>query len=112
MIMKSTWCSNTRLNPCGGRRRRSPSTALITGFTCPGRCEAKNIELSDTLERSRNSVLVAQVAKNLPADQQQIPAKESTSESQLVPAVATNTIVLRDDEPHKTTVIGASLNSA
>ena len=41
--------------------------------------EAKNIELSDTPERSRNSVLVAQAAKNLPADQQQIPAKESTS---------------------------------
>ena len=30
--------------------------------------EAKNIELSDTLERSRNPVLVAQAAKNLPAD--------------------------------------------
>ncbi|XP_039803712.1 uncharacterized protein LOC120667775 [Panicum virgatum] len=44
-------------------------------------CEAKNIELSDTLERSRNSVLVAQAAKKLPVDQQQIPAKESTSES-------------------------------
>ncbi|XP_039797732.1 uncharacterized protein LOC120662703 [Panicum virgatum] len=75
-------------------------------------CEAKNIELSDTLERSRNSVLVAQVAKNLPTDQQQIPAKESTFESQLAPAVATKTIVLRDDEPHKTAVIGASLDSA
>ena len=75
-------------------------------------CEAKNIELSDTLERSRNSVLVGQVAKNLPADQQQIPTKESTSKSQLTPAVAIKTIVLRDDEPHKTTVIGASLDSA
>ena len=32
-------------------------------------CEAKNIKLSDTLERSRNSVLVAQAAKNLPTDQ-------------------------------------------
>ena len=75
-------------------------------------CEAKNIELSNILERSRNSVLVAQAAKNLPADQQQIPTKESTSESQLAPAVATKTIVLRDDEPHKTAVIGASLDSA
>ena len=75
-------------------------------------CEAKNIELSDTLERSKNLVLVAQAAKNLPADQQQIPAKESTSESQLAPTVATKTIILKDDEPHKTTVIGASLDSA
>ena len=75
-------------------------------------CEANNIKLSDILERSRNSVLVAQAAKNLPADQQQIPAKESTSESQLAPAVATKTIVLWDDEPHKTAVIGASLDSA
>ena len=33
-------------------------------------CEAKNIKLSDTLECSRNSVLVAQAAKNLPVDQQ------------------------------------------
>jgi len=31
-------------------------------------CEAENIKLSDTLERSRNSVLVALVAKNLPTD--------------------------------------------
>ena len=75
-------------------------------------CEAKNIELSDTLERSKNTVLVAQAAKNLSVDQQQIPAKESTSESQLTPAVATKTIILRDDEPHKTAVIGASLDSA
>jgi hypothetical protein len=75
-------------------------------------CEAKNIELSDTLERSKNTVLVAQEAKNLPADQQQISTKESTSESQLTPAVATKTIVLRDNEPHKTVVIGASLDSA
>ncbi|XP_039815127.1 uncharacterized protein LOC120678028 [Panicum virgatum] len=75
-------------------------------------CEAHNIKLPDTLERSRNSVLVAQAAKNLPADQQQIPAKESTSESQLAPAMATKTIVLRDDEPHKTAVIGASLDPA
>ena len=75
-------------------------------------CEAKNIELSDTLERSRNSVLVAPVAKNLPADQQQIPAKESTPESQLARAVATKTTVLRDDEPHKTAVIRASLDLA
>jgi len=57
-------------------------------------------------------VLVAQAAKNLPADQQHIPAKESTSESQLTPAVATKTIVLRDDELHKTAVIEASLDSA
>ena len=42
-------------------------------------CKAKNIELSNTLKRARNSVLVTQAAKNLPADQQLIPAKESTS---------------------------------
>ncbi|XP_039815124.1 uncharacterized protein LOC120678026 [Panicum virgatum] len=75
-------------------------------------CEAENIKLSDTLERSRNSVLVAHAAKNLPADQQQIPAKESTSQSQLVPAVATKSIILKDDEPHKTAVIGAILDPA
>ena len=75
-------------------------------------CEAKNIELSDTLEQSRNSVLGAQAAKNVPADQQQIPAKESTSELQLALAVATKTIFFRDEEPHKTTVIGASLDPA
>ena len=80
---------------------------MQTSYTC----EAKNIELSDILERSRNSVLVAQAAKNLPADQQLIPAKESTFESQLTPAMATKTIILRDDEPHKTAVIGASLDS-
>jgi hypothetical protein len=45
-------------------------------------------------------------------DQQQIPTKESTSESQLVPAVETKTFFLRDDEPHKTAVIGASLDPA
>jgi hypothetical protein len=50
-------------------------------------CEAKNIELSDTLERFRNSVLVAQEAKNLPADHQQIPAKDSTSEFQFAPDI-------------------------
>ena len=55
---------------------------------------------------------VAQAAKNLPADQQQIPDKELTSESQLAPAVATKAIVLRDDEPHKTVVIRASLDPA
>ena len=75
-------------------------------------CEAKNIELSDTLERSKNLVLIAQAAKNLLADQQQIPGKESTSESQLTPVVATKTIILRDDEPHKTVVIRASLDPA
>ena len=31
-------------------------------------CEAENIKLSDTVERSKNSILVAQAAKNLPAD--------------------------------------------
>ena len=71
-----------------------------------------DIKLSNTLERSRNSVLVAHAAKNLSADQQQIPTKELTSKSQLVPAVETKTIVLRDDEQHKTAVIGASLDSA
>ena len=50
--------------------------------------------------------------KNLPADQQQIPAKESTSESQLAPAMATKTIVLRVEEQHKTAVIEASLDPA
>jgi hypothetical protein len=75
-------------------------------------CEAKNIELSDTLERSKNLVLVAQAAKNLLVDQHHIPAKETTSKSQLTPAVATKTIVLRDNEPHMTIVIGASLDSA
>jgi hypothetical protein len=64
------------------------------------------------MERSRNSILVAQAAKNLLEDQQHIPAKESTFESQLAPAVATKTIILRDDELHKTAVIGASLDSA
>jgi hypothetical protein len=44
-------------------------------------CEVENIKLSDTLERSKNLVLVAQASKNLPADQQHIPANESTSES-------------------------------
>ena len=67
---------------------------------------------SPTPWNDRNSVLVAQAAKNLPADQQPIPAKESTSESQLAPAVATKTIVLWDDEPHKTAVIEASLDPA
>ncbi|XP_039815352.1 uncharacterized protein LOC120678286 [Panicum virgatum] len=59
-----------------------------------------------------NLVLVAQAAKNLLADQQPIPAKESTSELQLAPAVATKTIILQDDEPHKTAVIGTSLDPA
>jgi len=77
-----------------------------------GMLSTTSTKASDTLERSRNSILVAQAAKNLPADQQQIPDKELTSESQLALAVATRTIVLRDDEPHKTAVIGASLDSA
>ena len=51
-------------------------------------------------------------SKEPPGDQQQIPAKESTFESQLVPVMATKTIVLMDDEPHKTAVIGASLDPA
>jgi hypothetical protein len=75
-------------------------------------CEAENIKLSNTLERSRNAVLIAQAAKKFLAEQQQIPSKESTSESQLAPAVETKTIALRDDEPHKTAVIGASLDPA
>ena len=41
-----------------------------------------------------------------------MPAKESTSESQLTPAVVTKTIVLRYEEPHKTAMIGASLDPA
>jgi hypothetical protein len=32
-------------------------------------CEAENIKLSNTRELSRNTVLVAQAAKNLPVDQ-------------------------------------------
>jgi hypothetical protein len=33
-------------------------------------CEAENIKLSNTLELSRNIVLIARATKNLPADQQ------------------------------------------
>ena len=68
-------------------------------------CETENINLSNTLECSKNSALVAQAAKDLPKDQLQIPTKDSASESQLQPDKQVKAIVLRDNEPHKTALI-------
>jgi len=56
----------------------------------------KNINPSSTLEQSRNVVLVALAAKDLPEDQQRIPTNDSASESQLMLDVQTKAIVLRN----------------
>ncbi|XP_039778273.1 uncharacterized protein LOC120645557 [Panicum virgatum] len=63
-------------------------------------CEMENINLSSTLEWSKNMILVAQATKDLPEDQAQIPTKDSVAESQLQPDHQTKAIILKDDEPH------------
>ena len=64
------------------------------------------------MERTSNRALVAQAAKDLAEDQLQIPADDSASGSQLHPNSHTKAIVLRDEQPDKTALIGTELNPA
>ena len=64
------------------------------------------------MERTTNQAPVAQAAKDLVKDQLQIPANGLASGSQLHPNSQTKAIVLRDEHPDKTALIGTKLNSA
>ena len=75
-------------------------------------CETENINTAKALERSNNQALVAQAAKALTKDQLQIPFNDSTSGSQMHPDSQTKAIVLNDNHPNKTALIGADLDSA
>ena len=75
-------------------------------------CETENINTAEALERSNNQAMVAQVAKALTMDQLQKPSNNSAPESQLHPDSQTKAIVLSDNHPDKTALIGADLDSA
>jgi len=75
-------------------------------------CETENINTADAMERSNNQALVAQTAKALMMDQLQKPSNDSASGSQLHPDSQTKAIVLSDNHPEKTALIGADLHSA
>ena len=75
-------------------------------------CETENINTAEAMERSSNKALVAQAAKAVAKDQLRIPSNDSASGSQLHPGSQTKAIVLSDDHPDKTALIGAELDSA
>jgi len=75
-------------------------------------CEMENINTAEAMERSSNQALVGQVAKALAKDQLKIPSNNSVSGSQLHPDSQMKAIVLSDDHPDKTALIGAELDSA
>ena len=75
-------------------------------------CETENINTAEALERSNNQAMVAQAAKALTMDQLQKPSNNSVPESQLHPNSPTKAIVLSDNHPDKTALIGADLDSA
>ena len=56
--------------------------------------------------------MVAQATKALAMDRLQKPSSNSALESQLHPNSQTKAIVLRDNHPDKTALIGADLDSA
>ena len=64
------------------------------------------------MERSSNKALVAQAAKAVAKDQLRIPSNDSASGSQLHPNSQMKAIILSDDHPDKTALIGAELDSA
>ena len=72
----------------------------------------ENINTTEALERSSNQALVAQAAKALPKEQLQIPSNDLALGSQLHPDSQTKAVILRDDHPDKTALIGAELSSA
>ena len=74
--------------------------------------ETENINTAEALERSNNQAMVAQAAKALTMDQLQKPYNNSAPESQLHPDSQTKAIVLSDNHPDKTALIGADLDSA
>src|SRR6185503_5987747 len=74
--------------------------------------ETENINTAEALERSNNQAVVAQAAKALTMDQLQKPSNNSVPESQLHPDSQTKAIVLSDNHPNKTVLIGADLDSA
>ena len=74
--------------------------------------ETENNNTDEAMERSNNQALVTQAAKDLAKDQLQIPSNDSTSGSQLHPDSQTKAIVLRDNHPDKTALIGTELGSA
>ena len=75
-------------------------------------CEMENISTTEAMERSCNQALGAQAAKALTKDQLRIPSNDSASGSQLHPDSQTKAIVLSDNHPDKTALIGADLDSA
>ena len=74
--------------------------------------ETENINTAEALERSNNQAMVVQAAKALTMDQLQKPSNNSAPESQLHPDSQTKAIVLSDNHPDKTALIGADLDSA
>ena len=63
------------------------------------------------MERASNQDLVTLATKDLAKDQLRIPSNVSMSGSQLHPDSQKKAIVLRDDHPDKTALIGAELSS-
>ncbi|XP_039834482.1 uncharacterized protein LOC120695258 [Panicum virgatum] len=75
-------------------------------------CETENINTAKAMERSSNQAFVAQAAKTHAKDQLQKPSNNIALGSQLHPDSQTKAIVLSDDHPDKTALIGAELDSA
>jgi hypothetical protein len=68
--------------------------------------ETKNINLSKALKLTKNSVLVVESAKKIPLEDLTILENDSTAESQLKPGHKTKAILLKEDDPDKTALIG------
>ena len=75
-------------------------------------CETEKINTAKAMERSSNQALVAQAAKALAKEQLQIPSNDPALGSQQHPDSQTKAVVLSDDHPDKTALIGAELDSA
>ena len=74
--------------------------------------ETESINTAEAMGRSSNQALVAQAAKDLVKGQLQIPSNDSVLGSQLHPNSQMNAIVLRDNHPDKTALIGTELGFA
>jgi hypothetical protein len=74
--------------------------------------ETENFDLSAALELSKNAILVAESAKKIPLEDLFILENDSATESQLQPNHEMKAILLRENDPNKTALIGIGLNLA
>jgi hypothetical protein len=75
-------------------------------------CETENINFFEVLELSKNVVLVVKSAKMIPPEDLSIPENDLATKSQLQPDYAMKAILLRENDPNKTALIGADLDQA